>query len=129
VIRVWRLEHECLGCGPYNTGALAHSVRVAMADARCEFLYVGPYDTDGDNHPSPCEDGIEDFTDEHFFGFASEDDLYEWFPHAFIQAAAECGYVINAYDVEEQHVIRGESQICFEREKAHIVNLHCASAA
>jgi hypothetical protein len=74
-----------------------------------------------DRIPAPREDGLSGFTRDHYFGFASVEQLQAWFTRADRANLHECGLSMSVYLVDPDDVKYGRKQVCFVRHKARLV--------
>ena len=99
---VWRIEDD-EGAGPYDSGLgwdelyhHQHSVR----------------------HPAPGAEGEPWFrkcgvSRDYVFGFTSLEQFHAWFSPEDIEAIYYKGFILRTYEVEEEHIMRGERQCAF----------------
>ena len=101
---VWRVQTED-GRGPYQSSV------------------YGKWRTPPSHHgcPMPQMDGMDGWTREHIFGFASREQLLEWFPLDGHCSMGEAGLYEAIYEVPEEHVVRGRTQLCFRALAARLV--------
>ena len=75
-----------------------------------------------ESHPSPRQDGIEEFSTAHFFGFDSYERLVEWFGQKLINHINEGifreWFEICVYECPDEDVLFGKSQVAFIMDKA-----------
>ncbi len=88
----------------------------------CE-LGIG-WETDG-RHPSPSSDFPREALKESLwsdynwhFGFASEDQLREWFRDDELRQLEQRGARVYLFEVPAEYVVRGSRQIMFRKDKA-----------
>lgn len=101
-MQVYRIENKDTKLGPYDMGLCS----------------LCPFDWDRRNQPAPLEDGIEDFSSKHIFGFKSLLQLDDWFDYQTRAWFEERGSFITIYDVPDEHVVKGEKQVAFVAKKA-----------
>lgn len=80
---------------------------------------------DRSRHPMPFEDDIPRWNDlpteeqlKHRFGFSSIPQLDNWFNETERSLLREKGVVLKIYDVDDEHVLVGDSQAVFKYEYA-----------
>jgi hypothetical protein len=120
---VYRVENR-MGTGPYS---------------RC--INLPSYLTVPERHPTPSQDGLSSWyngTDyakmnEYYFGFESLEQLKSWFTGAFEEEFSEhnynmgegesskYAYGISCYDVPDEDVEIGDSQLVFLRDNAQLL--------
>lgn len=124
--------------GPYS---LKHEYYYPLTDAYKDY---NNGQSSGGNHKTPVEDGLEysDFRDSLctmfpkknscdirnalIFGFETLDSLEKWFPQPLRKEMENiCSgpnyYTVNVYNVDEQYVKVGKSQVIFYKSKARYV--------
>lgn len=118
---VYRIEHEKTRRGPYNPGKLPD-------DHTAPYDRLGVYSRySGDStvHPAPDRDGITDnawtFPEHLYFGFASPEQLADWFSEGFVEEAAEAGFVVSVYYAHLTDVLVGGHQVAFPRDDARLI--------
>lgn len=105
---VFRVEDK-KGDGPYQRGAAA---RWTDNDV---------YSTD--KHPVPSQDGLPSLWDmKHYFcGFASMEQLQEWFCPEDRKKLDVAKYQCSVYDVPIKHMKKGGKQVIFDKSKATLL--------
>lgn len=116
-VSVWRVEHAC-GCGPYTARELCAS----CVDAR-EAVWDMCYDHDDDWHPSPWDDGIRDFTEEHICGLPTLESVKSWFNDFWTARLHEHGYRLTEWSVPEEALLRGRVQVMFDPRASRLVQV------
>lgn len=101
-MKVYRIEHEILGLGPYQGGAIWDSS-----------------DYFADRHPAPVMDGLPSpIYSEHFFGFANMRQMFQWFHWRDIFRWRRRGFRVYKYLVSNHEVYVGGHQVSFVRASA-----------
>ena len=100
-MRVFRVEHEESGRGPYN-----HQYGYDLLPTRYW------------NMPEPSVE-IAPGTD--YSGFASIADLSKWFHKTTLKSLARKGFVVRQYSVRASHIKRCTGQLVFTKDEAKLV--------
>ena len=100
-MKVYRIEHEKMQCGPYQGGA-------AMS---------GRY-WDEKTCPGACDDGLRDISYEEVFGFKSVRQLLDWFRLWDIWTWRKSGFAVYRYSIADEYVRFGGKQLVFVQAKA-----------
>jgi hypothetical protein len=111
---VYRVEHECLECGPYSS--LQYSIYLGEhKKKRLHDMAVAHNDL---YHPTPYEENImyRHYTYDRC-GFYDIGILIAWFMGWF-STLEECGFHLAIYKVHGNAVRRGEKQVVFNISKA-----------
>lgn len=93
---IYRVEHVQSREGPYGADGLG-------------YVCCDPW-----QHPAPYQDGIR-FTSEHFFGFASQQQMLTWFGASNLKKFERYGYRVYKYRVPPCLVLVGGKQVAFKR--------------
>ena len=102
---VWRVQTED-GRGPYQPPTSSRWRSSTPTSHGC---------------PLPYSDGMDGWSMEHIFGFASRQQLLEWFPPQDHDSLGSAGLHEAIYEVPEEHVVRGGVQLCFRALAARLV--------
>lgn len=78
--------------------------------------------TNIDDQPEPDEDNLKNFFGQHF-GFSSLQQFYNFF-NCDIGRLVCAGFHLVEYELPEEHINYGNSQVSFPIYKAKIVNFH-----
>ncbi|MFD5308196.1 hypothetical protein [Streptomyces ardesiacus] len=118
-MRVFRVCHRWhdrsghgIGTGPYAFGYTSFPEYAANLVDPMRWCHQGG------THPSPWVDGIEDYERHDVCGFLSMEDLNTWFEHHWRLRLHQAGFRTTEFEVPEEAVKRGGSQIMFDARKA-----------
>lgn len=117
-VTVWRIANT-YGCGPYNPGNGFDKNR--LWQGRTLFDIVYEY-SNWETHPVPSSDGfVEDtyslFDQGWVCGFASEEQLFDWFDSETIEALIYFGFTVRQLEIAERAVAFGGHQVLFDPRK------------
>tara|TARA_R110000868_G_scaffold25423_11_gene99250 strand:- start:3717 stop:4124 length:408 start_codon:yes stop_codon:yes gene_type:complete len=102
-MKVFRIE-DSFECGPYcRSHIITHNI-YAIRSAKIR--------------PAPWNDGILYYSDKHHFGFQNLEDLKRWFTQKDRKSFQQNKYRICVYEVKEKHVIVGNKQVAFIKNKS-----------
>lgn len=73
-------------------------------------------------HPTPWEDGITEFGDDHLCGFAYMHHLEDWFHPLELAALTLRGFRLATYEIDSRMIRYGHRQCMFDRRYAHKTN-------
>lgn len=119
-MHVYRIEHIATGGGPYTM--LKHSeggypeTSVAME--------ISNFTSNRVTHPTPRNDGIKAYMfygSEWSCGFESIAKMDAWFKNVY-DLLAENYFNVIVYEVDKEHVQKGNRQLIFDKTKALMVN-------
>lgn len=115
-MRVYRIEHNVSGYGPFRTGGI---------DEYYDRYHGGEaIHNESSQYPLPREDGLR-IEDDLFCAAKDMDQLRHWFGLENCPAAlAEQGYVIRVFEVSPQVVAIGSKQVLFPKHEAELVEQH-----
>lgn len=68
--------------------------------------------------PGPRDDGIKNFSSEHFFGFSDIDDLTCWFTIKDRKGFRKHKMMVSIYEVDEKNIKKGGKQVAFLKRKS-----------
>lgn len=77
----------------------------------------------GPTRPFPDEDGIMGVEDYHRFGFKSEAQIRAWFDEEVIYLRYAERAQVRVYEVPDEHVVEGRSQLIFNRNHAKLISI------
>jgi hypothetical protein len=107
--RVYRVEHEKTGEGPYNSGHYLQQMMNWEAERRGVARH---------HHPAPMNDGISmSKLSYEVFGFKSFEQYQDWFA-GYEDWLHTNGYVLAVYETWTEGILYGERQLAFDREKS-----------
>jgi hypothetical protein len=114
VVKVYRMEHETSGAGPYMYGGAE------------EVALLSHHQFNDDLWPAPRRDGLEEVVrystagkpTDMIFGFANKRQLVRWFNREDRKAIAPLGYRVRLYFVDERDVVYGGKQLAFKKRRA-----------
>ena len=108
---VFRVEHIAYRHGPYN------SSQALGMNAKCRKLAIKlGAEFDHYRQPPPFSDGIRDHGNDHYCGFDSLDDLFDWFER-WLADLQEHRYHVAVFEVNEADLLHGGKQVMFRRKK------------
>lgn len=111
-MRIYRIEVED-GYGCYTSGKVFEAGMVIGRDNE---------GAEKDNRPSPYNDGLDHFSRSYdIFGFASQEQMEDWFDREFLVAMQELGAQLAIYEVPKEHVKHGSRQVVFDKRFAYKV--------
>lgn len=102
-MKVYRIERKEDGAGVYHSGfALRHISHSGQ--------------------PSPWEDIGVYPTGSHYYGFASLEQMNEWFfdPDWYDECSDKC--IVRIYEADPNYILLGRHQIAFIKATSHLVN-------
>lgn len=106
---VYRIQDKD-GYGPFSNGFYATTSKFKKHN-------------DDQIHPTPFEEGLLDkdnIDKDYHCGFSSKNRLNKWFTGIQKELTAG-GFVIAVYQVDQQHVKRGETQLVFRKSKSKFI--------
>jgi hypothetical protein len=112
LVDVFRVEHRETRDGPYTVDVIPESF-FDMYDAH----------DDRDGHPNANHDPLLGYgvrKSRHFFGFASTQQLTDWFD-GWADLLQRHGFHVATYRLHRSLVIEGRWQVLFEREAAALI--------
>ena len=81
------------------------------------------YDWQHYHTPAPEDDGIPEVPDGWLFGFASERQMFRWFPPIWWMEAKKLGGLVTLWSVCPWDMIEGKNQVMFNSEKAKLIDI------
>ena len=116
---VLRIE-DSNGFGPYYT-----ENRVPFENRYRWELEIerGRYLPDGNErhiHPD-CEPFWHKTTKDHYYGFMKKEHLDIWYTPVELGLFESVGVNVNIYSVDDKHVLQGERQLAFLKDKAELI--------
>lgn len=122
IVRVWRVELPC-GTGPYCTQGCSRGggcpYKASWRFDHPRSIEMSNAHSDGEDHPTPYCDGMEEFTHNHVCGVLEWCAVELWFD-GFLEELDSLGYVASEYAIEREHLLVGKGglQVAFVRDKA-----------
>lgn len=124
-MKVWRIEHKDSGLGPWYhpTGIRGiDAFQKTLSDDNFTRLNPG-------NHNLPYKDGTDlacayqaGELAHWSYGFKTLTMVYRWFALAKgRKAMAKVGFVLHQYEITTQHVLRGNTQLAFDKQRATLI--------
>lgn len=112
-MKLWRVAGKD-GKGFYYT-EVKPGITMSQAVSKAIDRDIGMID---EQHPHPNDDGIPDVEDHHRFAFSSMGQLYNWFDPEMFSASCKQGAMLEVWEVDSRYVKFGQTQVCFEQDKA-----------
>lgn len=121
-IVVFRVEDEARR-GPYRNaqwGDPYYATQTELSRAHGNLMHPTP-NLDGEPWDESAGEIPDFILDTHVCGFALFGQFASWFEPRWRKTLKGCGFKLNVYEVDEEHVFMGNLQITFKQSEAKLV--------
>jgi hypothetical protein len=112
-MKVYRVEHEEFGHGPYYSRDMKTEGHKELAGRLCNATVAR-------DQPVPWCDGIREADTDHYCGFISATALHQWF-HNHYEDLEIYGYHVAVYETNRDDVLFGNKQLMFKRDESELI--------